>query len=91
MMTMLDSGKKDHKILAVALHDPEYSEFQEASELPPHRLLVLKRFFQDYKQLEGKQVQVEDIKPAYPALVVIEKALARYQQLRDKLIAGEPH
>jgi inorganic pyrophosphatase len=51
----------------------------------------LRRFFQDYKQLEGKQVQVEDIKPAYAALVVIEKALARYQQLRDKLIAGEPH
>jgi hypothetical protein len=34
---------------------------------------------------------VEDIKPAYAALVVIEKALALYQQLRDKLIAGEPH
>jgi inorganic pyrophosphatase len=75
-MTMIDSGASDDKI--------------EARDLPSHRL-VLRRFFQDYKQLEGKQVQVEDIKPAYAALVVIEKALARYQQLRDKLIAGEPH
>jgi inorganic pyrophosphatase len=54
-------------------------------------LLVLKRFFQDYKQLEGKQVQVEDIRPAYAALTIIEKSLARYQELKDKLIAGEKH
>jgi inorganic pyrophosphatase len=91
VMTMIDSGASDDKIIAVATNDPEFSEYLEARDLPNHRLLVLRRFFQDYKQLEGKQVQVEDIKPAYAALVVIEKALARYQQLRDKLIAGEPH
>jgi len=91
VMTMIDSGASDDKIIAVATNDPEFSEYLEARDLPSHRLLVLRRFFQDYKQLEGKQVQVEDIKPAYAALVVIEKALARYQQLRDKLIAGEPH
>ena len=91
VMTMIDSGASDDKIIAVATNDPEFSEYLEARDLPHHRLLVLRRFFQDYKQLEGKQVQVEDIKPAYAALVVIEKALARYQQLRDKLIAGEPH
>lgn len=91
VMTMIDSGASDDKIIAVATNDPEFSEYLEARDLPNHRLLVLRRFFQDYKQLEGKQVQVEDIKPAYAALVVIERALARYQQLRDKLIAGEPH
>jgi inorganic pyrophosphatase len=52
-------------------------------------LLVLRRFFQDYKQLEGKQVQVEDIRPAYAALTIIEQALARYQQHREELIKGE--
>jgi inorganic pyrophosphatase len=91
VMTMIDSGASDDKIIAVATNDPEFSDYLETRDLPPHRLLVLRRFFQDYKQLEGKQVQVEDIKPAYAALMVIEKALARYQQLRDKLIAGEPH
>ena len=91
VMTMIDSGASDDKIIAVATNDPEFSDYLEVRDLPPHRLLVLRRFFPDYKQLEGKQVQVEDIKPAYAALIVIEKALARYQQLRDKLIAGEPH
>src|ERR1700723_51425 len=40
LMTMIDSGKKDHKILAVAVDDPEYNGFREASELPGHRLTM---------------------------------------------------
>jgi inorganic pyrophosphatase len=91
VMTMIDSGAVDDKIIAVATNDPEFSNYIEARDLPSHRLLVLKRFFQDYKQLEGKQVQVEDIRPAYAAMAAIEKALGRYQDLKDKLRAGEAH
>ncbi len=50
---------------------------------------VLKRFFQDYKQLEGKQVQVDDIRPAYAAVKVIEQALARYKDQREALRAKD--
>ena len=87
VMTMIDSGASDEKIIAVATNDPEFSSSLEARDLPPHRLLVLKRFFQDYKRLQGKQVQVEDIKPAYAAIKVIEKALERYKALREQLRA----
>jgi inorganic pyrophosphatase len=90
VMTMVDSGASDHKIIAVATNDPEFSEYLEARDLPGHRLLVLRRFFQDYKQLEGKQVQVEEILPAYAALSVIEKSLARYQLHKEELISGGP-
>jgi len=89
VMTMVDSGATDDKIIAVATNDAEFSEYLEARDLPGHRLLVLKRFFQDYKQLEGKQVQVEEIRPAYAAISVIEQSLARYQQHREELLAGE--
>src|SRR6195256_5705899 len=84
LMTMLDSGKKDHKILAVAVHDPEYDGFREASELPAHRLNMLRRFFQDYKTLEGKAVEVDELEPAKAALPVIEESLSRYSSQRRR-------
>jgi inorganic pyrophosphatase len=84
LMTMLDSGKKDHKVLAVAIDDPEYNGFREASELPAHRLTMLRRFFQDYKTLEGKAVEVDEFQPMGSALPVIEAALARYSEHRRR-------
>ena len=82
LMTMIDTGKKDHKILAVAVGDPEFNSFHEAAELPPHRLAMLRRFFQDYKYLEGKSVEVDEIQPSCEALPIIEMALERYSQAR---------
>src|SRR6202162_2952998 len=84
LMTMVDSGKKDHKILAIAVDDPEYDGFQDAKELPSHRLTMLRRFFQDYKTLEGKAVEVEDFQPAQESSRVVEDALARYSAHRRK-------
>jgi inorganic pyrophosphatase len=84
LMTMVDGGKKDHKILAVAVEDPEFNGFHEARELPPHRLMMLRRFFQDYKQLEGKAVEVDEIQPAGSVVTVIEDALQRYSSQRRR-------
>jgi inorganic pyrophosphatase len=84
LMTMIDAGKKDHKIIGVATEDPEFSHYQEAKEIPPHRLNMLRRFFQDYKQLEGKAVEVDEIQPAKMAYPIIEDALHRYSQQRRK-------
>jgi len=84
LMTMLDAGKKDHKIIAIATEDPEFNSYREAAEMPPHRLTMLRRFFQDYKQLEGKAVEVDEIQPAKVAYPVIEDALHRYSRQRRK-------
>jgi inorganic pyrophosphatase len=89
LMTMIDSGKKDHKVLAAAVNDPEYASFHEAGELPAHRLTMLRRFFQDYKTLEGKAVEVDDLQPASAALPVIEDALARYSAQRRRGFNGQ--
>ena len=84
LMTMIDSGKPDHKILAVAVGDPEFNSFKEAAELPVHRLAMLRRFFQDYKFLEGKSVEVDEFQPSEMALPVIEDSLQRYSRHRRK-------
>jgi len=88
LMTMLDSGKKDHKIIAIATEDPEFNPYREAAEMPPHRLLMLRRFFQDYKLLEGKSVEVDEIQPATKAYPIIEDALHRYSEQRRKGFDG---
>src|SRR5438309_1304416 len=88
LMTMVDSGKRDHKILAVALHDPEYNGFHEASELPAHRLTLLRRFFQDYKTLEGKAVEVDEFQSAAATAPVILDALNRYSEQRRRGFGG---
>jgi inorganic pyrophosphatase len=82
LMTMIDSGKRDHKIISVATEDPEFNSYKEAREIPEHRLAMVRRFFLDYKQLEGKTVEVDDIQPAKNALPVIEESLARYREMR---------
>ena len=84
LMTMIDAGKQDHKIIAVATEDPEFNSYREASEMPPHRLIMLRRFFQDYKQLEGKAVEVDEIRPAAEAFPIITDALHRYSEQRRK-------
>jgi inorganic pyrophosphatase len=52
--------------------------------MPAHRLLMLRRFFQDYKQLEGKSVEVDEIQPAAQAYPILEDALRRYSEQRRK-------
>ncbi len=84
LMTMIDSGKLDHKILAVAVDDPEFNTFREAKQLPGHRLAILRRFFQDYKQLEGKQVEVEEFAPAEAAYPIIKQSLECYSEARRR-------
>jgi len=55
------------------------------------RFACSETFFQDYKQLEGKQVQVDEIRPAYSAVKVIEKSLASYKEQRELLRAKDHH
>jgi inorganic pyrophosphatase len=79
LMTMIDSGTSDHQIIAVATADPEYNHYHQASQLPPHRLSMVRRFFQDYKKLENKNVEVKGIGSAQTAHPIIKRSLMRYQ------------
>jgi inorganic pyrophosphatase len=81
-MTMLDEGKRDHKIIAVAVEDPEYNHYTDVDQLPPHRVKQIRRFFEDYKIMENKAVAVDEIQPAGASYQVIEDALSRYSRHR---------
>lgn len=64
----------------MATQDPEFNSYLEPGDLPPHRLVMLRRFFLDYKQLENKAVEVDEIQPAAEAYPVIMDALRRYRE-----------
>jgi len=85
LMAMMDQNELDYKVIAVGVNDPEYNTYHDVHELPKHRVAVIRRFFQDYKTLENKRVEVDDILPALAAVPVIEKALTVY---RDWAAAG---
>jgi inorganic pyrophosphatase len=80
LMKLTDRQEADHKVIAVPVNDPEYDSYQQTRDLPPHRLAVLKRFFEDYKALEKKRVVVEDILPPEKALQLIEQCLIAYRK-----------
>jgi inorganic pyrophosphatase len=80
LITMLNVGKRDHKILAVAVDDPDYLPIEDSRGLPGHRLMMLRRFFQDYKTLENKAVEVDEIEGPEAAFPIIEAALGRYRE-----------
>src|SRR5262249_33703115 len=88
VMRMRDDKGQDDKIIAVHLDDPEYSLYHTLDQLPPHRLLELRRFFLDYKQLEGKQVVVEKPLGVAEAQVVLREAIALYAREEETLRAA---
>src|SRR5262245_59938106 len=78
---MLDEKGLDDKIIAVHLDDPAYSQYTHIREVPQHTLLELKRFFEDYKLLENKKVEVDELQGPFEAVKTIRAALAAYKTL----------
>jgi inorganic pyrophosphatase len=76
---MIDEKGLDHKIVAVALGDPAYSDYTDIAELPRHTMIELRRFFEDYKVLEGKRTDVEESYGPEGAIEVLKRAMAVYR------------
>jgi inorganic pyrophosphatase len=79
---MRDDKGLDDKIIAVHLDDPAVSQYTHIREVPRHTLVELRRFFEDYKVLESKQVIVEEFQGPFEANKAIRAGLLGYQELR---------
>jgi inorganic pyrophosphatase len=80
VLTMRDEKGQDDKIIAIHLDDPEYEHYHDIAELPPHRLRELERFFLDYKVLENKTVNVEQLRGRAEAEHVVRDAVRSYRE-----------
>jgi len=87
VMHMVDDEMKDDKIIGVAKNDIALNYINELSELPPHTVVELQRFFEDYKKLENKQVTVKNFLGKKEAFKIINESRDMYIQNRSKLIS----
>src|SRR5262249_56853271 len=79
VITMQDEKGRDDKVIATHVDDPEYAHLRDVGELPRHRLEEMKRFFLDYKVLEHKKVDLDDIRGHAHPESVIRESIALYR------------
>ncbi len=78
MLTMMDDGFVDNKIIAIPFKEPSWSDYKDISELPNHIMQEISHFFTVYKSLEGKQTAVLKVENAEVAKETIRKAVKAY-------------
>ena len=82
-LEMSDEKGRDQKVLAVPVDDPRYDSNRHMSTISPHRLREIEHFFDIYKELEGKKVQVENWHG-------LEETHAMINEARDVYLAAHP-
>lgn len=79
-MQMIDNGTMDDKIIAVASTDPSVNHIDRVEALPQHFWLELRNFFEQYKVLENKKVEIENFQDKDTAFRIIREAINFYKE-----------
>ncbi len=80
VLRMLDQGKGDEKILAVAESDPVYREVNDYPQMFTHTLREIEHFFSVYKSLEGKKTEIAGWDSVETARKIILQGQQRLKQ-----------
>ncbi len=78
VITMIDNGRCDEKIIAIPFNDPNYNMYKDIEELPKHISEEMRHFFTVYKNLEHKETAVDEAKGREEAKEVIKKSIDNY-------------
>lgn len=81
VISMIDNGSRDEKIIAVPYNDPNYNMYKSIEELPKHIFDEMKHFFTVYKNLEHKETAVDEVKDADSATRIIDEAIEKYNEV----------
>jgi inorganic pyrophosphatase len=87
LFVMRDEKGEDDKIVCVPTHDPGWSTLETLDDIPEMLQREITHFFSIYKQLEGKEVQVDGWRSREEALEVIADA-KRLQEEYDSQTTG---
>ena len=78
VISMIDNGRSDEKIIAIPFNDPNNNMYKDISELPMHVFDEMRHFFTVYKNLENKTTAVNAGSNREEALKIIDKAINDY-------------
>ena len=76
---MADEKGPDEKIICVPVSDPIWNRLNDLSDVNGHLIKEIEHFFQVYKDLEQKKVDVEGWGDVQEAEKIIDECLKRYQ------------
>ena len=81
---MADDKGPDEKIICVPVSDPIWNSLNNLSDINPHLLKEIEHFFQVYKDLEKKVVDVEGWGDLSEALRIIKLCSDRFQNIPNR-------
>lgn len=81
---MADDKGPDEKIICVPVSDPIWNSLNDLTDVNDHLLREIQHFFQVYKDLEHKVVDVEGWGNLDEALAIIEECTERFNQIPNK-------
>ncbi len=80
VVRMVDSGDRDEKIVAVPVKDPRWNDYKDIADLPEHFAKEVKHFYEHYKELEDKKVEILGFEGREAALEVVKEAVELYKK-----------
>jgi inorganic pyrophosphatase len=78
VITMIDNGHKDEKIIAIPFNDPNYNQFKSLNDLPTHIFDEMRHFFTVYKNLENKETAVAEVQGREVAVKIVKQSIEHY-------------
>lgn len=78
-LEFIDSGEADDKILCVPVNDIRFEKVLDIGDISQPQLNEIAHFFQVYKELEGKKVEVKGWHGKEKAKQLITESIERYK------------
>lgn len=80
VLKMIDGGEGDDKVIAIHVDDPQFKHITKLSEVSPHLVAEIKQFFESYKALEKKKVEITGIEDEVAAVKVVNDSITFYKK-----------
>ena len=77
-LKMYDNGKEDCKLLSVVDRDPRFEGINKLEDISEFTLKEIHNFFENYKSLQGIEVEVGEYHSKEEALELLEKCRKNY-------------